>query len=188
MHLVNHGGGCCGIRHIHGMRNRPEELTFADFQGRRLAGYGDNNNNRPAVECLDALLAEFERRENPDPQSRLIEIVLRGAQVNPWRRTLEARGFFEVCNFVNSNTGNECYIFHKYRNSRGYRFRDAQQIPRQDAAVEVCRLYHCVYRDGRRGAGYDTPEGARTANPRARRIDTQVLMSDNSRRWIEGEG
>jgi len=94
MDMGNHGGGCCGIKHVFNMDNSTE----AD---------------------LDRLLREA---CPPDNDNRLVEITLNSRQVaaredqrNPaegWPTILARKGFRLVSRFRNSNTGNDVYIFH----------------------------------------------------------------------------
>lgn len=94
MQINAHGGGCCGVRHISGMDHGTEQE-------------------------LDELLAQVCPNDNPN---RLTEIILSSRQIatlpdrrNPergWPAILNERGFRLVSRFTNSNSDNECFIFH----------------------------------------------------------------------------
>lgn len=102
MRMVDHGGGCCGIKHVFNMDNT-------------------------TAEELDRYLAEICTPANPN---RLTEVVLSARQVgignsmlhrNPqteggWPAILNARGFRLVSRFKNSNSDNEVFVFHHVPN------------------------------------------------------------------------
>lgn len=136
MQFSNHGGGCCGIRHIHGFLGEPRNHNSALFYGAARDGFGPGNNTRTGEECLVELLRAFDQ-QHPG-QSRLIEAVLTDGQERTWRTQLESRGFRKVVRFQNDNTRAWCNIYHYYRDPARYQVFDGRRptIP----AAEVVPL------------------------------------------------
>jgi hypothetical protein len=89
-YLEEHGGECCGRRHIWGFENiYSENLSFKDKIKAVLISFcGSYNCERV---CL--------------------EIVLTAEQTRAWQRAVVACGFKKVHSFVNGNTGNTCHVF-----------------------------------------------------------------------------
>lgn len=256
MKLVNHGGKCCGIRHIYHFPARVENQTGVIAHDRSLVGAGVT---RSGVEALDMLLEHFETTENRtggfghgDRESRVLEVVLTDSQTRVWGTTLEERRFRKVVRFQNDNTGNFCNVYHRYNDPDRYQVIDATmaatvpapaipdvrapaplnprtvpnvRVPGIEGVVDVevhadgsvnfyqpgtnifaqrasgfvtidrgdirqerrvvMTTYHCVYRDGRRGAGYDSEQDARTANPRVRTVVSRNIFNDGSGEWSD---
>lgn len=98
--IVNHGGACCGMRHIYGFGGYDwalrEQETFAS--------------------TLKAV-----------PPSRMAEVTLTDRQCIPKRlKMLKDAGFSPTLSFVNGNTGNKVFVFHRYntvKNVPGKRLR-----------------------------------------------------------------
>jgi len=132
MILGFHGGKCCGIKHIHGLGYQPlievqpaiEEKVpekNADQYGHTVSSY-DNffTDTAPAettLERFDRYLAFCDKRR---PYGIIEVTVIRtgGAktgQVDTWRPYLEERGFKEVSNCHNSNSGNRVFVFHRMK-------------------------------------------------------------------------
>jgi hypothetical protein len=95
--IEEHGGECCGMRHLHGFPDNeatPEErenwLKNAVFNC--IESYGDAED----VEHL---------------WRSCIEVVLNEHQLSDWCAILEKQGFKQVFSFLNSNSGNECHVF-----------------------------------------------------------------------------
>lgn len=93
MRMVDHGGSCCGIRQIYGF----DHSTVAE---------------------LDEYIRELDNEHGQG--NRLIEVVLSQRQVRGdrapaggWTAALAERGFRLVSRFNNSNSHNDCYIFHR---------------------------------------------------------------------------
>lgn len=61
----------------------------------------------------------------------------------------------------------------------------ADRAPAPRAPHRVFAYYHCVFRDGRRGAGYQTFAQATQNLGRRTRIDRFEIMSDGTTRWVE---
>lgn len=193
--LEEHGGGCCGIRHIYGMDNS----TYDE---------------------VDELIAEVDNEEGQG--NRLIEIILSSRQVgapgagmrarNPeggWPAFMQSRGFRLVSRFNNSNSGNDCYIFHRVPHFLSTRpgvlpftwthgdtspgvmqaggpgqmpaprieYRDREvQAPVRDVAV----FYRNRFADNREGALYTNVEACERSAPRCRIRERVVIRSDNN--------
>lgn len=98
MENVAHGGDCCGISHICGMGR-------LDNPTKSL-----NDRIESTIEDLrsDCNCSECRNQEG----SHLIEVVLTTRQQEIWDKVLKDRGFNIVTDFVNSNSGNTCYVYH----------------------------------------------------------------------------
>lgn len=185
---------CCGVRHIHsfdedGDFDEASEVTdhLRDYpMARGLVGAGANAAVTPA-------------------SRKLIEVILNREQVenNPVIiETLKQEGFRLVSEFNNSS-GSDCFVFH--RNNCGIRDRRPDNLdahfplgeqppapapaapePPRPRVRTVFSSFHCVFADGRKGAGYDTVEEARENLGRRRRIDRRDIMSDGTTVWNEG--
>lgn len=106
MAYSNHGGGCCGYKHIYAL----DVMTIAQ---------------------LDAVLDDhFNTEPGNGGDNRVVEIILSERQVNPavenlrrqtacvraaggWPTVLAARGFIFTRRWRNSNSRNYCYQFLK---------------------------------------------------------------------------
>jgi len=145
MKIAFHGGKCCGIKTIHGMGDNPSgslpplrKPRARSHQARNADQYGKDVSSKtnffdqpaPAetyLERLDRYLA-FLDAERP---AGIVEITLAdermpdycedcgcncwSEQTRLWRQPLEERGFKEVNNCLNSNSGNRVYVFHRNR-------------------------------------------------------------------------
>lgn len=147
MQLLEHGGGCCGVRHIRGFQRSPANRGYASY-GPPLPGGGSYiggftpNNLALGPELLDALLAEFYRRyqEEEGGSSRLIEAILTDAQeAAGWRAEIERRGFVRTIRFLNRNTGNFCNIYYLYRHREGNNFAVFNGQPVAAPVIPVAR-------------------------------------------------
>ena len=85
--LRNHGGGCCGMRHIYGF-------------------YGTVANIKQQLERLMAQVPQGRTR------CRVIECVLTQAQRRMYGKTLEDAGFKIVTRFNNANTSSTLNVYH----------------------------------------------------------------------------
>jgi len=99
--IEEHGGGCCGINHIHDFGGRP---------GRnRDQLWRDCNENRL---CLEVVLTDAQ-----------------GVLENH-KRFLEEFGFEHTVTFTNPHSQNECYVFHRVpRNQRNTAREQAELVP-----------------------------------------------------------
>ena len=91
MIVRNHGGGCCGIRHL------------SEFQ----VPYGGV--------ISDAHIERLRLDIRRVPSGRAVEVVLTDDQSRAWAPILTALGFTPVYRFRNRNTGNllTVYYYHK---------------------------------------------------------------------------
>ena len=108
-HLEDHGGECCGVRHIYGMDNT-------------------------TVRELEDLIARVDRLDRVGratrDSGRLIEVVLSQRQVGMdggvghrwaacvqaeggWPAVMQRLGFRLVSRFNNANSGYDCFVFHR---------------------------------------------------------------------------
>lgn len=109
---AEHGGGCCGIYHIHGFgfidslsptldcRKRIIEKAVADC----IADYDGNTDIFTGEDC------------DEDSWQMAIECILVNSQLPGWQEALEACGFTMVKSWDNSNSGNTCNMFIKGTN------------------------------------------------------------------------
>lgn len=120
MRLVNHGGKCCGIKHIHGIPWNPTVkvtalLKRACYQG----AVGEMSNPAkdffpgpaPAEtgeERLNRLLEYLDSKK----KSHLVEITFNN-MYRGWNKILKAKGFRIVSKFTNGNTGNSIEVYHR---------------------------------------------------------------------------
>jgi hypothetical protein len=193
MNIDDHGGQCCGIRHIYAM-------------------------DHSSVDELDRYISNLDRANNvggPD-SGRLIEIVLSERQVTGegnggwhhsvrdaggWPAVLAARGFRLVSRFNNANSGRNCYIFHRVPHFMSIRNQDLPfdwhhnrgavnlgvggpgraapapaPAPDHNRVIASVVTFHNVLQAGRSDAGYSTRDAARAKAPRARRIDRKTIQ------------
>ena len=88
MIVRNHGGGCCGIRHL------------SDFP----VPYG----GVVSADQIEQLRRDIRRV----PSGRAVEVVLTDDQSRDWAPILTAFGFTPVYRFRNSNTGNLLTVYY----------------------------------------------------------------------------
>ncbi len=205
--LNNHGGGCCGMRHIAGFGGIPTDVTDIDNILRRNVENGKN---------VEIVLAQYQVESDS-----FRPILDKMAQV----------GFVLVGIYSNSGSGNFNYVFHRAdrrqpltqigdrwtgqymtpglsgdltsglasvtewnREQRHQnpdfelpmpRFREQVAPPAPPPPVPNVRLlvttYHNVYRDGRVGAGYDSLDDARNARRGDGLVRAKVLRLVNNR-------
>lgn len=134
--INGHGGGCCGIKHLHSFGNyhtsdgTKEEFILAMLD-KVVLGYRPKTNNPFGCSCdgcmrryntraanekitidelKEKLLLELdEKRKN---WKTAVECVLNGMQYSVWKEPLERCGFKEVFSFKNSNSGHMCHVFY----------------------------------------------------------------------------
>ena len=93
MIVRNHGGGCCGIRHL------------SEF----LVPYGGV--------ISDAQIEQLHLDIQKAPSGRAVEVVLTDSRSRVWAPILTALGFTPVYRFRNSNTGNLLTVYYYHRRS-----------------------------------------------------------------------
>lgn len=125
MKIAFHGGKCCGVKIIHGfidndyplmkhMENELEETVMKcpDEYGHNVSSetncYYQGAPEETSLDRLDRYLAFLEEWR---PQG-IIEIILISSQ-SQWFPVIQERGFKEVSNCMNGNSGNRIYVFHK---------------------------------------------------------------------------
>ena len=118
-----HGGGCCGITHIHTFP------TYNEYSnGRERKYYTNEQLEELFISSIDSIIGEFHEEndywDDVDSSSsdrledgaHLIEVVLNEHQARWddyfWMKVLKHRGFTLVNTFVNTNSDNCCYVFH----------------------------------------------------------------------------
>lgn len=92
-----HGGGCCGVSHIHLFTGRPSDMPR----------YGSPRGHTKEGQFKAALTSIRASRH-----SGLIEAILLPEQVRNWETVLLEAGFKNVKQFYNSNTGNRLNVYH----------------------------------------------------------------------------
>lgn len=112
MKIDEHGGGCCGIIHLHEFPTgyQVPAAERDEFLKRQLQRVLDS---RPTggCDCGDCDYIE------PGDFITGIECVLADVQMGVWAEVLEANGFKNVFSFHNSNSGNECNVFYLAQNA-----------------------------------------------------------------------
>lgn len=127
--IAGHGGGCCGIRHIHSFGNYMGGMSREDFILKALdsivkAKLPDNQSNivfMPGCSCLSCVRARETRdpvryKKRQEEWITAVECVLAGDQYKTWKKPLERCGFKEVFSFKNSNSRNMCHVFYGVTN------------------------------------------------------------------------
>lgn len=121
MKIAFHGGKCCGIKTLHVMGGNPEQLFSAapggGFSGVDAQG-GDVSSahnfypyalpEESGAKRIDRYL-EYLSLKRP---KGLVEVTLAYSMQSLWEPALFDRGFKLVSTFVNSNSGNECRVYH----------------------------------------------------------------------------
>lgn len=105
--LSAHGGGCCGISHIHGFGG-------SGAISKRNGSSGPKNADE-AEARIRFLISKYWKdtgRRLDDKKSRLYEIVLKTSQCKQWQPIIERIGFVKVTDFLNTNSNNRCHVFH----------------------------------------------------------------------------
>ena len=99
----NHGGYCCGMRHLFNFPLQTEPNEFSQEE-----------KTIWLAEAIERCISSFENDDNSgelDDWRCCIEVTLAEYQLTEWCRTLEEAGFKQVYSFLNSNSGNECHVF-----------------------------------------------------------------------------
>lgn len=120
LQAVNHGGHCCGVKHILGFPSRPDRETAGlsavsvsigaspeMAPGRRF--YPGPEPIEPGGVRLDKLLDYIDKYKT----AHLVEAVLNKSIAANWKEFLEERGFKQVTEFKNSNTDSKLCVFHR---------------------------------------------------------------------------
>jgi hypothetical protein len=122
LQMVNHGGHCCGVKHIFGLPSSPTGITPALTKvivshgasaemspGKRF--YPGPDPQEPGGVRFDKLLVYLDKCK---PQ-HLVEVVLTSSQKITWEDFLRERGFTLVTpdGFKNCNTSATLYVFHR---------------------------------------------------------------------------
>lgn len=98
MYIADHGGNCCGIKHVVGFGE-----AFTDYRGMEL----DQN--------VEDYLEEYGNcnKDNKTTFNGLLEATLTDQQMAAgWAAELKKRGFRLVTRFKNSNSGNYVNVLH----------------------------------------------------------------------------
>lgn len=134
MQFTNHGGGCCGIMHIQGMEEDPDEPN-SNRLGETVTG------SEALLDFLTYLLPEYNRQ-------RVVEVTTSSEnnQTENWASELLRQGFRRVCSFYNSNSGNTVTVWHHHPNLTLYGDEPQPQtpitpVPRQE--VRPVLIEHC---------------------------------------------
>lgn len=114
MKTDHHGGGCCGVTHLH---------NFGDYTTPRVVAELDR---------ILQLAKDFRERKNDGTFyetgfSHLYEVVLTDYQMREWAPILKERGFKLGPRWYNSNSGNYCTML--FFNAHGPRGRNRTKTP-----------------------------------------------------------
>lgn len=120
--IRNHGGKCCGIKHIEGFHANPLNMQPPIdnlFMEPVTAASSCNNPGKeyfyleaPQESGIDRLqrFMDFLKEKVP---GHLIEIVLLDWQRDQWKKELKKHDFIEVNRFNNSNSGSWLTVYHR---------------------------------------------------------------------------
>lgn len=101
-----HGGSCCGMTHLF-------EFPAADGTLAQRCKIVQNGIDRILKNAYDDLpftwKAKFE--DGGSDMRHCIEVVITASQKVGWQEPLVDSGFTEVFSFVNSKSGNRCYVY-----------------------------------------------------------------------------
>jgi hypothetical protein len=105
MRLSYHGGGCCGVRHLHDLNGRISSLVPTE-----------NLVRRSRLSTLFKKKVKEAGRDNPygPTRGRLVEVILADRQITAepgWPAFLKEQGFRLVSRFNNCG-GGWCNVFH----------------------------------------------------------------------------
>lgn len=116
-----HGGGCCGVTHLHGF---PTQITSESKRVKKdcvdliLAGisealeYNYGHAFDAAAEDDDDDIDDDKRAEVKAAWTACIEVVITDDQKKLWHEPLLLTGFELMTSFKNRNSGNVCNIYH----------------------------------------------------------------------------
>lgn len=201
--LVNHGGGCCGMKHIHGF------AAYTLEQKRQLIDFIDEvtEEDDDKQGCLEVVLTDYQMMTGagyPPGRERGGDNALSFTYYG-WAPHMAELGFKLVARFQNSNHGNWCNVLHLHYNQvAGYGglplpYEWDEAAPRAGGRAGNVRpaappapvvphivftLWHNVYRGDRRGAGYPSIIAAREQRA-VGRVDRLDVYSDATTRWTE---
>lgn len=190
----SHGGGCCGARHLRGFgeaeNNNPNRINTA-------------LSTVPPSRMTEVILNDTQVRSYPNILRRLADLgfVLDSHWINgnhnshnyrfsrcDNRQILELAGWNGMV--MSPGLHGTLPRVPGANNAEGDRHLEdealapAPVIPPPVARI-VLTTYHCVFADGRRGAGYDTYDEAWAARGRRTRVDRRRVMSDGEIIWAE---
>lgn len=191
-----HGGGCCGMTNIYMFP------AFSQAAMQELEGHIDAIKRNRREGLIEVVLIDVQLRAEVAPVQ---PYGGRTHVMGGWADGLKDLGFILVRRFRNSNHGNWCNVFHlPYGQPTEiapipFEWEDGvtnvtvvQNVapppppaPPPPRVTIVHTTFHNVYRDGRRGGGYDTPAEARAARRSRGRIDSRVIWSNGNVEWNE---
>ena len=120
MSISNHGGKCCGIKHIFGfyaLDTVCSALVKANQNNKDANGHNvSSSDNFFTDEAPEEVLTdrfnryvEYLKVRRP---SGIVEVTLVHGYQDDWVPILKKKDFKEVSNFYNSNSGNTVTIYH----------------------------------------------------------------------------
>lgn len=190
MQVNQHGGYCCGAGHISGFdRATPQDLDQCIREFEDNYGAGDNR-------LIEVILSERQVTTGRMPAGRgglADQISEETRQAGGWAAVLRERGFKLVTRFNNSNSEQNCYVFHRIRNEMSLNNRQlpfdwpdaeggrrAAAVQAQREPVQVLAEYLAVFADGRERGPFTSLDELRRAYPRVQRYVRRVVMSDGT--------
>ena len=187
MYTDDHGGECCGIKHIYTMGSRPTvNNTFRRFDGTSLECL------KRAIESYDEERLDDEDDDDDDDEprynnGRVKEVVLADYQMNNgWPEALAELGFKKVASFLNSNSDNVCHVFYHHPNLTLYGDQPQPVVAPVAAPIErsaVLVEYFPNFRVGGRGRPFSSLQEVREHAPLVRRVDRRTVFSDGTIEW-----
>lgn len=119
--LTNHGGRCCGVKHLHEFPYSPDHNVAAYDGGTKSGGSGYEQMVNPGkpfryvkypkqtgLERLKAVLAECKKQQ---PRG-LVEVILSVSSASQWNKHLLELGFKKGPKFENSNTYTTLQVYY----------------------------------------------------------------------------
>lgn len=101
-----HGGGCCGITHLHEFPNRGSNSISACVE------FVQNSVDNGLVSAHNDLGWIAKEKIKAKDMRHLFEVVLSETQIEEWRDAVEDCDFVEVNSFLNTKSGKRCHVFH----------------------------------------------------------------------------
>lgn len=197
LQVDHHGGCCCGMKHLYNF-GEEDEFNIEDIRDilQRLGLYG---------RAVEVILNEDQLDENPTALQALADLgfVLdlcwhNENSGNACFRFTKADRRYRFDNVAQWNgmisdarlQGSLPQITDQTTPFRhtlvgGEPFPVPAPPADEEFPTAVLQTYHCVFRNGNRGAGYDTITLARENLGRRTRIDMRTIYSDGSIVWSE---
>lgn len=113
MGYSHHGGGCCGVFHVHDLPTRFAKNSSPKKWLNEAVTAGRNNQYSRYYDAPCTCSSCDDDRDFTDKEDAVyaVDIILADYPMDTWEEVLLAAGFKMVLSFNNTNSGNDCYIF-----------------------------------------------------------------------------